>query len=78
LPALRRIFVGNLDDAAGGIAGDAKAAGGVREAAGTAENLYCQAKDAARGATDAAVSTPPAAAMAITIKMAIWERIAPE
>ena len=32
-----------------------KAAGRVREATGTAQNLYGQAKDAAREATDAAV-----------------------
>jgi uncharacterized protein YjbJ (UPF0337 family) len=40
------------------IAGDARteAAGRVREAAGTAQNLYGQAKDATRDATDAAVS----------------------
>ncbi len=39
------------------MAGDAQAqaAGRAREAAGTVENLYGQAKDAARDATDAAV-----------------------
>ncbi len=39
------------------MAGDAQAqaAGRTREAAGTVENLYGQAKDAARDATDAAV-----------------------
>jgi uncharacterized protein YjbJ (UPF0337 family) len=49
-------FAGKL--AAGDIAGDAKteAAGRVREATGTAQNLYGQAKDAAREATDAAVN----------------------
>jgi uncharacterized protein YjbJ (UPF0337 family) len=42
----------------GEIAGDSKsqAAGRARETAGTVQNLYGQAKDAARDATDAAVS----------------------
>jgi len=50
-------FSGKLDRAIGDIGGDAKteAAGRVREATGTAQNLYGQAKDAAREATDAAV-----------------------
>ena len=41
----------------GNIAGDAQAeaAGRVREATGTAQNLYGQAKDAARNAGDVAV-----------------------
>ena len=51
-------FVGKLEGAVGDIAGDAKtdAAGCVREATSTAQNLYGQAKDAAREATDAAVN----------------------
>ncbi len=51
-------FAGKIEDTVGGIAGDAKtqAAGKVREATGTAQNLYGQAKDAARDATDATVS----------------------
>jgi uncharacterized protein YjbJ (UPF0337 family) len=50
-------FAGKFESAVGGMAGDAKteAAGRVREAAGTAQNLYGQAKDAAREATEAAV-----------------------
>ena len=50
-------FAGTVEGAIGDIAGDAKtqAAGRVREAAGTAQNLYGQAKDTAREATDAAV-----------------------
>jgi uncharacterized protein YjbJ (UPF0337 family) len=50
-------FAGKFEGAVGGIAGDAKteAAGRLREATGTAQNLYGQAKDAAREATDAAV-----------------------
>ena len=53
-----RDFAGKVESTVGGIAGDAKtqAAGKVREATGTAQNLYGQAKDAARDATDAAVS----------------------
>jgi uncharacterized protein YjbJ (UPF0337 family) len=48
-------FAGKVE---GGIAGDAKtqAAGKVREATGTAQNLYGQAKDAARDVGDAAAS----------------------
>jgi uncharacterized protein YjbJ (UPF0337 family) len=49
-------FAGKAESAAGEIAGEPKyqAAGRVREAAGTMQNLYGQAKDAARDATDAA------------------------
>src|ERR1035437_4569715 len=51
-------FAGKVEGTVGGIAGDAKtkAAGRVREATGTAQNIYDHAKDAAREATDAAVS----------------------
>ena len=51
-------FTGKVEDTVGGIAGDAKTevAGRVREATGTAQNIYGHAKDAAREATDAAVS----------------------
>ena len=52
-------FAGKLEGAVGDITGNAKteAAGRVREATGTAQNLYGQAKDAARReATDAAVN----------------------
>src|SRR6478736_8791772 len=51
-------FAGKLEGAVGDIAGDAKteAAGRVREATSTAQNLYGQAKDAAREATDATVN----------------------
>jgi uncharacterized protein YjbJ (UPF0337 family) len=51
-------FAGKVEDTLGDVAGDAKtqAAGKVREATGTAQNLYGQAKDAARDATDATVS----------------------
>src|SRR5580704_7670362 len=50
-------FTGRLERAVGDIADDAKtqAAGRLREATGTAQNVYGQAKDAARDATDAAV-----------------------
>ena len=50
-------FAGKVEGGVGDIAGDARtqAAGRVREATGTAQNLYGQAKDAARDATDAAV-----------------------
>src|SRR6201995_4057906 len=50
-------LTGRLEGAVGDIAGDAKtqAAGGLREATGTAQNVYGQAKDAAREATDATV-----------------------
>ena len=51
-------FAGKVESAAGDIAGDAEtqASGRAREAAGTVQNLYGQAKDAARDATDAAAS----------------------
>lgn len=51
-------FVGKVEGAVGGIAGDTRtqAEGRAREAAGTVQNLYGQAKDAARDATDAAVN----------------------
>src|SRR6202166_3792539 len=51
-------FAGKVEGSVGDIAGDAKTqgAGRVREATGTAQNLYGQAKDAAREATDATVS----------------------
>src|SRR6202166_4285390 len=51
-------FAGKVEGALGDIADDAKtqAAGRAREATGTVQNLYGQAKDAARDATDAAVS----------------------
>ena len=50
-------FTGKLEGAVGDISGDARteATGRVREASGTAQNLYDQAKDVARDATDAAV-----------------------
>ena len=50
-------FAGKLEGAVGDIAGDAKteAAGRVRETTSAAQNLYGQAKDAAREASDAAV-----------------------
>lgn len=49
-------FAGKVGDTVGDIAGDARtqAAGRLREATATAQNLYGQAKDAAREATDAA------------------------
>lgn len=51
-------FAGRGEGTVGDIAGDIKteAAGRVREAAGTAQTLYGQAKDAAREVTDTAVS----------------------
>jgi uncharacterized protein YjbJ (UPF0337 family) len=51
-------FAGKVEGTVGDIAVDAKnqAAGRVREATGTAQNLYGHAKDAAREATDATVS----------------------
>jgi uncharacterized protein YjbJ (UPF0337 family) len=50
-------FAGKVESAVGDAAGNAQtqAAGRAREAAGTVQNLYGQAKDAARDATDAAV-----------------------
>ncbi len=49
---------GKVEGAVGDIAGDPKtqASGRAREAAGTVQNLYGQAKDAARDATEAATS----------------------
>jgi uncharacterized protein YjbJ (UPF0337 family) len=49
---------GKVESAVGDMAGDTKtqAAGRAREASGTVQNLYGQAKDAARDAGDAAVS----------------------
>jgi uncharacterized protein YjbJ (UPF0337 family) len=51
-------FAGKVEGAVGDLAGDSKtqAEGRAREAAGTVQNLYGQAKDAARDATDAAVN----------------------
>jgi uncharacterized protein YjbJ (UPF0337 family) len=51
-------IAGKVESAAGDIAGNAhtQASGRAREAAGTVQNLYGQAKDAARDAGDAAVS----------------------
>jgi uncharacterized protein YjbJ (UPF0337 family) len=49
-------YAGRAESAVGDIAGDAKtqASGKAREAAGTVQNLYGQAKDAVREATDTA------------------------
>ena len=49
---------GKVESAMGDLSGDAqtKASGRVREATGTVQNLYGQAKDAARDAGDAAVN----------------------
>ena len=51
-------FAGKVEGAVGDMTGDAKkqAEGRAREAAGTVQNLYGQAKDAALDATDAAVN----------------------
>jgi uncharacterized protein YjbJ (UPF0337 family) len=51
-------FAGKVEGAVGDMTGDAKtqASSRAREAAGTVENLYGQAKDAARDAADAAVN----------------------
>jgi uncharacterized protein YjbJ (UPF0337 family) len=51
-------FAGGLEGDLGDAAGDAKTgtAGRVREAAGTAQKLYGQAKDAARDATGTAAN----------------------
>jgi len=51
-------FAGKVEGAVGDLAGDAQTSvsGRAREAAGTMQNLYGQAKDAARDAGDAAVS----------------------
>ncbi|MFO1111219.1 MAG: CsbD family protein [Bradyrhizobium sp.] len=49
-------FAGKVEGAAGELAGDAKmqGSGRTREAAGTVQNLYGQAKDAARDVGEAA------------------------
>jgi len=49
--------VGKVESAIGDVTGDTetKASGRVREAAGTVQNLYGQAKDAAKDASDAAI-----------------------
>jgi uncharacterized protein YjbJ (UPF0337 family) len=51
-------FAGKIEGAAGELAGDAKTQGSgkAREAAGTMQNLYGQAKDAAREAGEAAAT----------------------
>jgi uncharacterized protein YjbJ (UPF0337 family) len=51
-------FAGKVEGTVGDLADDAqtRAAGRAREAAGTVQNLYGQAKDVARDASDAAVS----------------------
>jgi uncharacterized protein YjbJ (UPF0337 family) len=50
-------FAGRAESAVGNMAGDAKAQteGRFREASGTAQDLYGQAKDVARDAADAAI-----------------------
>lgn len=51
-------FAGRAEGAIGDMAGDAQtqASGKAREAAGTVQNFYGQAKDAVRDATDTATS----------------------
>jgi uncharacterized protein YjbJ (UPF0337 family) len=51
-------FSGKVEGAVGGVTGDAKtqAEGRAREVAGTVQNLYGQAKDAASDVADAAVN----------------------
>ena len=51
-------FAGKVEGVVGDITGDAKreASGRAREAAGTMQNLYGQAKDAARDASETAVN----------------------
>ncbi|MCA6105912.1 CsbD family protein [Bradyrhizobium cenepequi] len=51
-------FAGKAEGAVGEMTGDSKteASGRAREAAGTVQNLYGQAKDAAREAADTAVN----------------------
>jgi uncharacterized protein YjbJ (UPF0337 family) len=51
-------FGGRVESAVGDMAGDAKTEGSgrAREAAGTVQNLYGQAKDAARDAGEAAMN----------------------
>ena len=58
-------FAGKVEGAVGDVSGDAKtqAEGRFREAAGTAQNLYGQAKDAARDAKDAALGYAKDAAL---------------
>ena len=58
MPVRQRISPVRSRAPSGDIAGDAQteASGRAREAAGTVQNLYGQAKDAARDATDAAAS----------------------
>src|ERR1700730_10119617 len=58
MPGSEKDVAGKGGGAVGDIAGNAQAeaAGRAREAAGTVQNLYGQAKDAARDAGDAAVS----------------------
>jgi uncharacterized protein YjbJ (UPF0337 family) len=53
-----RDFAGKVESTVGGLTGDAKtqAEGRAREAAGTVQNLYGQAKDAASDVADAAVN----------------------
>ena len=53
-------FAGKVESAVGILTGDAKtqAEGRAREAAGTVQNLYGQAKDAASDAADTASTTP--------------------
>src|ERR1700689_3688248 len=53
-----RDVAGKVEGAVGDVTGNAQAqaAGRAREATGTVQNLYGQAKDAARDATDAAVN----------------------
>lgn len=51
-------FAGKVEGAVGNLAGDTQtqASGQAREAAGTVQNIYGQAKDAARDVGEAAVS----------------------
>jgi uncharacterized protein YjbJ (UPF0337 family) len=51
-------FAGRVESGVGEMAGDSKtqASGRAREAAGTVQNLYGQAKDAARDASETAVN----------------------
>lgn len=53
-------FAGRAEGAVGDLAGDAQtqASGKAREAAGTVQNLYGQAKDAVRDAGETAAATP--------------------
>ena len=56
MSARRKTSPDKGEGAAGDATGKTQAAGRAREAAGTVQNLYGQAKDAARDASDAAVS----------------------